>query len=70
MSKLTDHVVLVYDIEKVRAEHPNMSPLARHGCCFCTRCEEHFNIEYPIDLDMVDAVSKGFLKRHRECQSK
>jgi uncharacterized protein YdcH (DUF465 family) len=40
----------------------------RNGDLFCFNCGESYKINYPQPVDMVVAISKQFVKSHKDCK--
>lgn len=73
----TSHIVFLIgeketgSIEAARKECPQLDVRAAHSDLACLQCGAYFplSILLPLDLDMLDAISKEFRRQHRGCMA-
>lgn len=59
-------------IEANREECPQLDIRAAHSDLACLRCGGYFPMSrlLPLDVEMVGAITKEFMRKHRQCSKK
>lgn len=61
------HLFIITDVENARKEYPELSSSAKDRCFYCTKCNTHFNVPTPIEVDIVYNLGKEFEATHKSC---